>query len=115
MKLSKAHKGKPTWNKGKKLSEKTRKKLSESHKGKPTWLSTHHLSKESIAKMSASLKGRTVWNEKKVCQYTLDGELIAEYRSASDAFRKTKIYNILGCCRGERSQACGYIWRKKNG
>jgi len=36
-KLSETHKGKSSWNKGKKLSVEHRKKLSEAHKGKSAW------------------------------------------------------------------------------
>jgi len=50
-KLSIAKKGKPTWIKGKHLSEEHRAKISEAHKGK-----TH--SPEARAKMSASHKGK---------------------------------------------------------
>lgn len=114
-KLSEAHKGKPAWSKGKRLSDETRRKLSVAHKGKPTWLSTHKLSAASIAKMAESLRGKTPANAKRVCQYTLDEKIVAEYNSSADAFRKTGISNISACCRGERTSAGGYIWRWKNG
>ncbi len=35
LKLSEMHKGKPTWNKGRKFSKEYKRKLSESHRGKP--------------------------------------------------------------------------------
>lgn len=110
-KLSEAHKGKTPWNKGAKLSEEYKKKLSDSHKGKPTWLSTHQLSEESIRKMSQSLKGKKTWNAKAVCQYTLDGQFVAKYESVCRAFKATRIYNIGMCCRKERKNAGGFIWR----
>lgn len=53
---------------------------------------------------------------KQVLQYTLDGEFVAEYPSASDANRKTG-YNfskIAACCRNDRKTAYGYKWRYKN-
>lgn len=50
-KLSKAHKGKPSWNKGKEFSEDYKRKLSLSHKGK-------HLPEETRAKMSEARKGK---------------------------------------------------------
>lgn len=48
------HLGKPTWNKGKNLSEEARKKMSEAHKGK------YH-SAETRKKMSESRKGKNHW------------------------------------------------------
>ena len=48
--------GKPAWNKGKHLSEDTRKKLSDSHKSK------HH-SEESRKKISDTLKGKNHWTK----------------------------------------------------
>ena len=56
--------GKVSWNKGKKLSEETRKKLSESHKG-------HHHSEETKRKIGEASKGnkyasgRPAWNKGK--------------------------------------------------
>lgn len=36
-KISEAHKGKTTWNKGKKFSEESKQKMSEAHKGRTPW------------------------------------------------------------------------------
>ena len=53
---------------------------------------------------------------KKVLQYSLDGNLIAEYKSASVAAQKTGIKHISCVCRGVRNMAGGYIWKyKKDG
>ena len=57
-KISEAHKGKPSPNKGKTMSEEQKKKMSESQKGK------HH-SEETKKKMSISRKGRTSPNKGK--------------------------------------------------
>ena len=114
-KLSEAHKGKTPWNKGKRLSVETRRKLSVAHKGKPTWLSTHKLSEASISKIAESLRGRTPSNAKRVCQYTLSGEFVHEYKSATEAGRATGTSNVAMCCREERNTAGGYVWRWKNG
>ena len=48
--------GKPTWNKGKHISEETRKKISESNKGK-------HLSAETRKKLSEARKGKNLSEE----------------------------------------------------
>lgn len=114
-KLSESHKGKPPWNKGKRLSDEYKCKLSDAHKGKPTWLSTHRLSKTTIARIAEKLRGRIPTNAKRVCQYTLDGNFVAEYNSSMEAHRTTGISNISMCCRGERTKAGGYVWRWKDG
>ncbi len=51
---------------------------------------------------------------KKVLQFSFNGNLIAEYISASEATRKTGIKHISCVCRGDRNMAGGYIWRYKN-
>lgn len=50
---------------------------------------------------------------KKVIQYTLNGEELANYISASEASRKTSISKtcITRCCRGEREQSGGFFWK----
>lgn len=51
-------------------------------------------------------------NEIKVGQFDLNGKLLFEYRSISEAVRKTNIKNIQKCVCGERKTAGGYKWRK---
>ncbi|GIZ07907.1 NUMOD1 domain-containing DNA-binding protein [Flavobacterium sp. UMI-01] len=50
--------------------------------------------------------------KKQVVQYSLKGEEIARYFSASEASRKTGISKtcITRCCRNERDNSGGYIW-----
>lgn len=49
-------------------------------------------------------------------QYDLKGNLIAEYKSESEAYRQTGVRHIADCCRGVRHRitAGGYIWRLKD-
>lgn len=51
--------------------------------------------------------------KKQVVQLNLDGKEIARYISASEASRKTGIYKtcIARCCRGERKQSGGFLWK----
>ena len=51
--------------------------------------------------------------KKEVVQYCLDGKLLARYISASEASRKTGVSKtcITRCCRGEREQSRGFLWR----
>ena len=57
-KMSSAHKGKQAWNKGKQLSEDARVKMSLAHKGKPSALRGRQLSEETRAKISSAIKNR---------------------------------------------------------
>ena len=52
---------------------------------------------------------------KPVIQYSLDGELVKEYPSASEVERQLGIrqQSISRCCLGQRSTCHGYIWRYK--
>ena len=54
--------------------------------------------------------------KKSVIQRTLDGSIIFEYDSASEAARQTGIdcSTILKCCREERNSAGGFKWSFKN-
>ena len=51
--------------------------------------------------------------KKEVVQYSLGGNKLAQYVSASEASRKTGISKtcITRCCRGERAQSGGFLWR----
>ena len=50
---------------------------------------------------------------KPVIQYTKEGVFIAEYASAHEAARQTKVHrgDICSCCRGKYKSAGGYIWK----
>ena len=47
-----------------------------------------------------------------VCQYTKNGEFVAEYHSTREASRQTGI-DISKAINGERKTAGGYVWKKK--
>jgi hypothetical protein len=51
--------------------------------------------------------------KKEVIQCSLDGKVLSCYESASEASRKTGISKtcITRCCRGEREQSRGFLWR----
>lgn len=55
---------------------------------------------------------------KHICQYSLSGEFIKEWKSTMDIERELNISNssISGCCRGKKHylSAGGYIWKYKN-
>lgn len=50
---------------------------------------------------------------RKVAQYSLDGEFIAEYESAGLASKATNVsqFSIQKCARGERLSGGGFVWK----
>lgn len=50
---------------------------------------------------------------KRVCQYDLQGNLLATYRSLADASRISGVSTgaICWCCKGYNKQAKGFIWK----
>jgi len=98
-KIGKALLGKPSWRKGKplteehkrkiseslngkKLSEEHRKKLSESHKGQIPWMKGKHHSEETKKKISMANKGK----------------------NRSDEFRKRVSKTLMGCTRSKETK-----------
>ena len=53
-------------------------------------------------------------NHSEVSQLSLDGELIKEWDSITEAMKELKINNISACCRGLRKKAGGFIWKYSN-
>lgn len=53
---------------------------------------------------------------KRVVQYDLEGNFVAEYASQNEAHRQTNISaSMIGsCCKGLRKTAVGYIWKYKD-
>lgn len=52
---------------------------------------------------------------KAIVQYTLDNELVAEYKSAGAAEKETNLNrcHICDCCNGKRKTCGGYKWKYK--
>ena len=47
-----------------------------------------------------------------VTQHTIDGTMVARYRSLTEAQDVTgvRLHNISECCRGNSKTAGGYVW-----
>ena len=53
-------------------------------------------------------------NVKAVYQYSMDGELIANYVSVAEAKRQTGVSGIYDCCAHRLGSSGGYVWRYEN-
>ena len=53
--------------------------------------------------------------KKPIIQYSVEGEFIREWDSATDAasFYNTNKVNITKCCLGKNKTSIGYIWKYK--
>ena len=92
--------------KGKAISEETRKKISETSKGR------HHT--EDTKKKMSKLMTNNSKVSKQVYQYTLDGELVAVWKSTMDCERNGFNHSEVGrCCNGTRGRITykNYIWK----
>lgn len=74
-----------------------------------SWVTSSENKRHSIY----SLKNAHGIKPKPVGQFTREGQLIAEYRSAWEAERVTGVHqsSICSCARGSLKQAGGFIWR----
>lgn len=121
-KISKVHKGVPK-------SEEHRRKIGDSQRGAKNHMYGKHQTEEACRKMSESSIGKRLSEQhcqnissarinnplisRKVAQYTLDDEFIAEYPSLGEANRASGIPhgNISKCCRGVIKQSGGFKWK----
>ena len=56
---------------------------------------------------------KAILKEKKILQLTKNGDIVAEYESATKAADTIGVQpgNIIHCCRKQRKTAYGYVWR----
>lgn len=107
---------------GRVLTEEQKKALSEQRQGTNACGYGYFPSDESKKKMSDAAKNRTftkntiekMANAKKkiVYQYSLNGEYLNTFQSATDGAKatNTNIGNLCACCRNVVKQANGYFW-----
>lgn len=109
-------------NKGKIVSEETRRKLSET--SKRTWSNpdfAQHMAEINTGEknpqygIKRSREEKIIRGAKIVVQFSIDGDILNEYISIHEANEKTGVRRdgISKCCRGVFRQAGGYIWRYK--
>lgn len=109
-KMSEVRRSRPA-PKGWHFTEETRRKMSQRRKGKKT---VYHISKEELSERFKEAQKEVTC--KPVLQYSLTGELIAEYFSQSEAARAVGVkssWHIGDCCKGNVKTVKGYIWRYK--
>ncbi len=59
--------------------------------------------------------GKAKTYRRRVLKYDLDGNYLKTYNSIQEAKKECgKFINIIGCCKGKRKTAGGYIWRYVN-
>ena len=94
------------------LTVMTRAEHSRLHHPVGTWLSSEVKTKLLEAQL-AYWKNRPSPVDRPVVQLSLSGEVVARFRSARDAQRKTGHFNshIILCCKGKRRTHHGFMWR----
>ena len=118
-------------NYGKRWSKETREKIEKYYKEREGFVSPllgRHHSEERKRQMSEAMKGKIIHenslnalkeniikHQRSVIQSTLDGIDIEEFNSIKEAHEKTGVSsgNIVSCCKGNRPNAGGYLWRYK--
>ena len=97
---------------GKTLSEEHRRKIGNANKGKPAPNKGKPMSEETKKKMSKThTNGK---KSKKVLQFTLNGELIREWPSTAECGRNGFNQSaVSACCRGELKSHKGFIFKYK--
>ena len=102
-------------------SDEAKMKIGLASKGRSSKFKGTHgrYTEETLKKMSENRKG-IVGPKKCVLQYTLDGVLIKEWDSISEAIRQNNLVvgaansSITCCCQGKHKTAYGYVWKYKN-
>lgn len=97
--------GKPAWNRGKSMSEESRKKLSNSLKGKTSPNKGKHFSEETRKNMCEA----HAYRRKQVYQYTKDGKLVKVWDSVRLVI-KAGYTHVSAVCNGKRKTDGGFIW-----
>ena len=107
---------------GRILTEEQKKKLSEQRQGQNACGYGYFPSEETKKKMSDAAKNKVFTKDtrekmsnakkKTVYQYTLDGEFIDMFESATDASKatNTNVGNLCACCRNVVKHANGFFW-----
>lgn len=117
-KISISNTGKPSHNKGKCLPDEVKKKISKSHQGKT--MSIEARKKMSESKQQLSQKARenmsNAHDKIPILQFTMDGCLVEEYNSITEASRQTGIHkgSICATCKNKHKSAGGFIWKYKS-
>lgn len=89
-----------------KSQEQLKRDISERMKGNKIMLG-RHLSEETKNKLSEA-------KSKAIIQFTKEGLMINEYKSAAEATKLTGITHVDDCASKKRKSAGGYLWRWKN-
>lgn len=115
-KNSEAHKGEKHPMYGTHRSDETKKKISDAQKGQKNHMYGKTGEKNPLYGTHISEEQKQILREKhnkKVAQYTLDGELVAIYESAKEASNviQKDHSSICKCCRGKKKTCGGFKWK----
>ena len=83
--------GKPSWNKGKKMSEEARKKMIEAKKGEKNPMYGKHFSEEHKKKLSEAHKGKNIWTNG--MHWFNNGEINIRAKECPEGFVPGKVTN----------------------
>lgn len=107
IKLSNANKGKPSWNKGKKMSKETRMKLSVSHIGKAIWNKGIKMSDEQRRKLSEAHRGKKLSESHRlsILKYVSNNPPMLGKHHTEETKRKLSEINV-GNTPGNKGKIC---------
>lgn len=111
-KMSDVKKGKrPTYMIDGQVPDDIKEKISNKLKGNTPWNKGKPFSEEVKRKMSESSKGQIPPNRRKVKQFDMNMNFIAEYNSISDANKAVGITSVSRALKSKYKKAGGYIWQ----
>ena len=117
-KISEANTGRVSSMKGRKHSKETKLKMSISQKkvksDKRGRRKGRKRSKETILKMSLAKKGRPAANKRDILQIDLEGNLIKEWASITEAQKMTGFTGIANALTHICKTSGGFTWKYKN-
>lgn len=106
------HKKNNTNNLGKKRSEEFKRLMSELKSGENNWWFGKKHSEETKDKMKKVQQELRNKKYPKIGQYTLDGELVKIWNSATEAGKNGFLQpHVSACCRGVANKHKGYKWK----
>lgn len=115
-KISIANKGQTSPMKGRRHSEETKLKMSMSQKGKTRRKKSfkkRRVSEETKRKISLAKKGKPSVNRRIIIQLDLNGNIVKEWSSITEAQNTTRFMGIATALVGRSKSSGGFLWKYK--